>query len=88
MTYNVTLPRHSKIGAGASAELGSVCAQLGITRPILVTDRFLTQTGQADRLVQILAQLRLLTGCLLRDCSRPDHILAVARFGCAPQPRR
>ncbi len=54
MTYNVTLPRHSKIGAGASAELGSVCAQLGITRPILVTDRFLTQTGQSDRLVQIL----------------------------------
>lgn len=54
MTYNVTLPRHSKIGAGASAELGSVCAQLGITRPILVTDRFLTQTGQADRLIEIL----------------------------------
>lgn len=54
MAYNITLPRHSKIGAGASAELGSLCAQLGITRPLLVTDGFLTKTGHADRLVRIL----------------------------------
>jgi alcohol dehydrogenase class IV len=54
MTYNVTLPRHSKIGRGASEELGKLCAQLGITRPILVTDQFLTATGQADRVAVIL----------------------------------
>ncbi|WP_197376005.1 iron-containing alcohol dehydrogenase [Mycolicibacterium baixiangningiae] len=54
MTYNVTLPRHTRIGAGASEELGAVCSQLGVTRPVLVTDRFLTEAGQAERLAQIL----------------------------------
>lgn len=55
MTYNVTLPRHSKIGSGASAELGALCAQLGIARPILITDRYLTDSGQAARLADNLA---------------------------------
>ncbi|ANI38140.1 alcohol dehydrogenase [Mycolicibacterium vaccae ATCC 25954] len=54
LPYNVTLPRHSKIGAGAAAELGSLCTQVGIRRPVLVTDRYLSETGQADRLVDIL----------------------------------
>lgn len=54
MTYNVTLPRHCRIGAGASEGLGAVCSQLGVTRPILVTDKFLADTGQAERLAQIL----------------------------------
>jgi alcohol dehydrogenase class IV len=56
MTYDITLPRHSRIGAGASQELGAVCASLGINRPMLVTDRFLTEIGQAERLAQILRE--------------------------------
>ena len=43
MSYNVTLPRHSKIGAGAAADLGTLCAQVGIARPVLVTDGRLAQ---------------------------------------------
>ncbi|MFI2838048.1 iron-containing alcohol dehydrogenase [Mycolicibacterium sp. PDY-3] len=54
MSYNVTLPRHSKIGAGAAADLGTLCVQVGITRPVLVTDGYLADTGQADRLLGIL----------------------------------
>ena len=50
----MTLPRHSKIGPGAIGELGALCTQVGIRRPVLVTDRYLTETGQADRLVGIL----------------------------------
>lgn len=53
-SYDVTLPRHSKIGAGAAAELGTLCSQIGIVRPLLVTDRYLTDTGHADRLMAVL----------------------------------
>ncbi|BBZ01962.1 alcohol dehydrogenase [Mycolicibacterium chitae] len=54
MSYNVTLPRHSKIGAGAAEELGLLCMQVGIRRPVLVTDQYLTETGKTDRLMGIL----------------------------------
>ncbi|MGV0813719.1 iron-containing alcohol dehydrogenase [Mycolicibacterium boenickei] len=52
MTVNIALPRFAKIGAGSVEDLGSVIAQLNIQRPLLVTDRFLTETGQAERLVK------------------------------------
>ncbi|OKH80622.1 alcohol dehydrogenase [Mycobacterium sp. SWH-M3] len=54
MVTNIALPRFAKIGAGAVDELGTVVAQLGIQRPVLVTDRYLTDTGQAERLVKTL----------------------------------
>lgn len=59
MPYNVTLPRYTKIGAGAAEELGAVCSQVGIRRPLLVTDGYLTSTGQAERLLRILRQAGL-----------------------------
>jgi alcohol dehydrogenase class IV len=54
MVAQIALPRLARIGAGAIEELGSVVAQLGIHRPVLVTDRYLDETGQAARLVDIL----------------------------------
>jgi hypothetical protein len=44
MVANIALPRFAKIGAGAIDELGTVVAQLGILRPVLVTDKYLTET--------------------------------------------
>ncbi|SEP88629.1 iron-containing alcohol dehydrogenase [Mycolicibacterium nivoides] len=52
MTVNIALPRFAKIGAGSVEDLGSVITQLNIQRPLLVTDRFLTENGQAERLVK------------------------------------
>ncbi|MFN6544549.1 iron-containing alcohol dehydrogenase [Mycolicibacterium nivoides] len=52
MTVNIALPRFAKIGAGSVEDLGSVITQLDIQRPLLVTDRFLTDNGQAERLVK------------------------------------
>lgn len=52
MTVNIALPRFAQIGAGSVDDLGSVITQLNIQRPLLVTDRFLTETGQAERLVK------------------------------------
>lgn len=52
MTVNIALPRFAKIGAGSVDDLGSVITQLNISRPLLVTDKFLTETGQTERLVK------------------------------------
>ncbi len=52
MTVNIALPRFAKFGAGSVEELGSVLTQLNIRRPMLVTDKFLTETGQTERLVK------------------------------------
>jgi alcohol dehydrogenase class IV len=52
MTVNIALPRFAKIGAGSVDDLGSVVTQLNIRRPLLVADKFLTETGQVERLVK------------------------------------
>ncbi|WP_069160287.1 iron-containing alcohol dehydrogenase [Nocardia altamirensis] len=56
MSTSIALPRFLRIGAGAVEELGSVVAQLAITRPVLVTDAFLTGRGHTSRLVEILSK--------------------------------
>ena len=51
MTAHLSLPRFARIGAGAVDEIGSVVDQLGLQRPVLVTDSYLTGTGAADRIM-------------------------------------
>lgn len=54
MTAHLSLPRFARIGAGAVDEIGSVVDQLGLQRPVLVTDSYLTGTGAADRIMTLL----------------------------------
>lgn len=54
MIHQAALPRVMRIGAGASAELGSVLAMLGLSRPFIVTDRYLVESGRAEQLVNAL----------------------------------
>jgi alcohol dehydrogenase class IV len=54
MTANIAFPRYSRIGAGAVNELPSLIGTLGLSRPLLVTDAYLTRTGAADRLLTLL----------------------------------
>jgi len=51
---NIAFPRYSRIGAGAVNELPSLIDSLGLRRPLLVTDAYLTQTGAVDRLLTLL----------------------------------
>ena len=51
MTAHISLPRVAKIGAKAVEETGNVVAQLGFARPVLVTDKFMTSTGVAHRII-------------------------------------
>jgi len=45
----INLPRFLRIGAGASAELAPILRQLGLGRPLLVTDPFMVECGYCAR---------------------------------------
>ncbi|WP_375463662.1 iron-containing alcohol dehydrogenase [uncultured Methylobacterium sp.] len=55
MISPIALPRLMRIGAGASALLPEVLAQLGLSRPFIVTDRYLADGGRAAALTERLA---------------------------------
>ncbi|MFD4606263.1 iron-containing alcohol dehydrogenase [Streptomyces sp. NPDC058464] len=59
MVASLSLPRILRIGRGAVGELGDVITGLGLSRPLLVTDAFLTGTGAADRLMAALTDAGL-----------------------------
>ena len=46
MANTIALPRILRIGAGASADLVATLQMLGVSRPFIVTDRFLQDTGR------------------------------------------
>jgi alcohol dehydrogenase len=54
MTANIAFPRYSRIGRGALNELPAVIESLGVSRPLVVTDAYLTTTGGADRVLSLL----------------------------------
>lgn len=56
MTYEISLPRTLRVGPGAVDEAGAVLELLGLSRPLIVTDRFLSETGAVDRLLAGLAR--------------------------------
>lgn len=56
MTYEISLPRTLRVGDGAVNETGAVLELLGLSRPLIVTDRFLLETGAVDRLLSGLAK--------------------------------
>jgi alcohol dehydrogenase class IV len=47
---NIALPRILKLGGGASRHLAEVLQSLGLSRPLIVTDAFLTKSGRVDAL--------------------------------------
>jgi alcohol dehydrogenase class IV len=49
MAAIITTPRQMAVGGGALAELPSMLARLGLTRPLIVTDPFLVSSGHLER---------------------------------------
>lgn len=47
MPFAIAQPRHMRIGGGARCELAELILSLGVSRPLLVTDRFLQENGSA-----------------------------------------
>jgi alcohol dehydrogenase class IV len=54
MPAQIALPRLLRIGGGAFAETSKVLSDLGLKRPLVITDSFLSKQGLADRLVDLL----------------------------------
>ena len=50
MAVNIVQPRYMVIGAGASQELAAMLRQLNLSRPFIVTDKFMVEVGYLDRL--------------------------------------
>ena len=46
MAAPITLPRVMRIGAGASTLLPEILSTLGLSRPLILTDRYLLETGR------------------------------------------
>ncbi|MBV9732706.1 MAG: iron-containing alcohol dehydrogenase [Verrucomicrobia bacterium] len=54
MPAQIALPRLLRIGGGAFVETSKVLSDLGLKRPLIITDSFLFKQGLADRLVDLL----------------------------------
>ena len=67
MPAEIALPRLLRIGGGAFGETSKVLADLGLKRPLIVTDSFLSKQGLADRLANTLNQaesVRIFSGAV------------------------
>src|SRR5690349_11161518 len=54
MVAPIALPRMMRVGAGAVDQIGEVVADLGLSRPLVVTDAFLVGTGAAEQMIKTL----------------------------------
>lgn len=79
MVAAIALPRILRIGGGASRQLPEVLAMLGLSRPFIVSDNFLAQSGMLEPLLSDLAKagllVRLFTGTV------PDPTIASVESG-------
>ena len=80
-THAITLPRIIRIGGGALRELPDALAQCGLSRPFVVTDRFLAGNGMVDALLDVLAA-RGMTAQVFAD-TVPDPTVAVVEAALA-----
>lgn len=67
MAANINFPRILRVGAGASAELVPALAELGLARPLLVTDPFMQECGYVALLQTALDEAQIVFG-LFADC--------------------
>jgi alcohol dehydrogenase class IV len=67
MAANINLPRILRVGAGASQQLVATLAELGVSRPLLVTDPFMVECGYVAAIQSQLDQGGLQAG-LFAEC--------------------
>jgi alcohol dehydrogenase class IV len=54
MIATIAMPRLMRIGAGASLELANILTQLGLSRPLIVTDSHLVELGKLKKVMDSL----------------------------------
>lgn len=67
MSANINLPRILRVGGGASGLLAPTLDELGLQRPLLVTDPFMVECGYSQRVQAGLDEARLGHG-IFADC--------------------
>ncbi len=67
MVANINLPRILRVGAGASGQLAATLAELGLSRPLLVTDPYIKDCGYCAQLQVPLDAAGIAYG-LFSDC--------------------
>ena len=67
MAANINLPRILRVGAGASGQLVASLGELGLERPLLVTDPYMQSCGYCERLQGPLQEAGIAYG-LFSDC--------------------
>jgi len=80
MAAQIALPRLLLVGGGAFAETSKVVADLGLKRPLIVTDSFLSKLGLADRLAGL---LKLGDGVRIFSGAVPDPTSGAVDAGLA-----
>lgn len=70
MSIQIAFPRFLRIGGGTIDDIGDVIRQLGLQRPVVVTDKFLTSTGASERILTLLREARITPA--LFDDTVPD----------------
>ena len=78
MAIEVLVPHLMKIGGGAIREAASVLQQLGIKRPLIVTDRYLVGSGLAESLRRQLEQAAIACGVFAETVPDPTTDAVVA----------
>jgi alcohol dehydrogenase class IV len=81
MPVNVVYPRIVSIGAGAVGELGAILRQLGLSRPLIVSDGFLRQQGLVGRVEALLRAQDIEAGVFTDTV--PDPTTAAIDLGLA-----
>lgn len=81
MAVNIILPRHIRMGAGASQELASLLQQLGVRHPLIVTDKDMVRFGYLERLTQPLNEAGI--SYAVFDDTVPDPTVASVNEGVA-----
>lgn len=82
MSAVIALPRLMRIGAGASAEVGATLNSFGLTRPLIVSDRYLLEHGHVDRLVDALRRSGVTEARVFTD-TVPDPTVSSIKAGVA-----
>ncbi|RLA41281.1 MAG: alcohol dehydrogenase, partial [Gammaproteobacteria bacterium] len=59
MLATITTPRIMLIGGGAVAEIADVMAKLGCSKPLLVTDPFMRDSGKVAHVTDVLAEANI-----------------------------
>ncbi len=80
-TANIAIPRILRIGGGASRQLAEVLKTLGLSRPMLVTDAFLSSHGKVEALLANLRGAGIATRVF--DGTVPDPMVASIEAGVA-----